>query len=220
MKKPQTIDAFFKRKNDEIQASQSNITTDIDHLNFESRPAKSLRVEINERFDIQSLVRDQGLRPQIWEYPIEKRDEVRRAYINAGPYQCMISQYPKSGGKHPRSFQASWFKLFPSWLEYSPTADAAFCLPCYVFHAQDRPFGLDAFTINGFNSWKKVRDGKNCAFLAHIGKDLTSPHRNAEKACEDLMNQQIHVVQIFEKFTSQEFAENTLRLKASIETTR
>ncbi|XP_042400838.1 uncharacterized protein LOC121990842 [Zingiber officinale] len=222
MKMSQTIDAFFKRKNDEIRASQSNPTTNIDHLNFESRPAKSLRVEINERFDIQSLERDPGLRPHIWEYPIEKRDEVRRAYIKVGPYQYMLSKYPKSRKKHPRSFQVSWFKLFPSWLEYSPTADAAFCLPYYLFHTQDRPSGLDAFTINRFHSWKKVRDGKNYTFLAHIGKDLTSPHRNAnaEKACEDLMNQQIHIVQSFEKFTSQEVAENKLRLKASIEVTR
>ncbi|XP_042414073.1 uncharacterized protein LOC122002799 [Zingiber officinale] len=188
MKKSQTIDAFFKRKNDEIRASQSNITTNIDHLNFESRLAKSLGVEINKRFDIQSLERDLGLRPHIWEYPIEKRDEVRRAYIKAGPYQYK--------------------------------ADATFCLPCYLFHTQDRPSRLDAFTINEFHSWKKVRDGKNCAFLAHIGKDLTSPHRNAEKACEDLMNQQIHIVQSFEKFTSQEVAENRLRFKASIEVTR
>jgi hypothetical protein len=35
------------------------------------------------------------------------------------------------------------------------------------------------FTIDGFKSWKKVRDGKNCAFLNHIGKDPNSFHRIA-----------------------------------------
>ncbi|XP_019179276.1 PREDICTED: zinc finger MYM-type protein 1-like [Ipomoea nil] len=185
-----------------------------------SRPEKAQRVEINEKFDIQALERDPGLRLPIWKCPIAKRDEVRRSYIKAGPYQCLLSKYPKSGEKHPRSFQASWFKLFPSLLEYSPSKDAAFCLPCYLFHTQDGPSGLDAFTINGFRSWKKVRDGKNCSFLAHIGKDFTSPHRNAEKACADLMNQQSHIAQHIEKFTSQEIAENRLRLRTSIEATR
>nr|GME00120.1 zinc finger MYM-type protein 1-like [Ipomoea batatas] len=220
MKKTQRIDLFFKRKNSEDSTSQVNPSASIEPLNFESRPEKSQRVEINEKFDIQALERDPGLRLPIWKCPIDKRDEVRRAYIKAGPYQSLLSKYPKSGEKHPRSFQASWFKLFPSWLEYSPSKDAAFCLPCYLFHTKDGPSGLDAFTINGFRSWKKVRDGTNCSFLAHIGKDLTSPHRNAEKACADLMNQQSHIAQHIEKFTSQEIVENRLRLRTSIESTR
>ncbi|XP_019175880.1 PREDICTED: zinc finger MYM-type protein 1-like [Ipomoea nil] len=220
MKKTLRIDLFFKRINFEDSTSQVNPFLSIEPLNSESRPEKAQRVEINEKIDIQALERDPGLRLPMWKCPIEKRDEVRRAYIKADPYQCLLSKYPKSEENHPRSFQASWFKLFPSWLEYSPSKDAAFCLPCYLFHTQDGPSGLDVFTINGFRSWKKVRDGKNCSFLAHIGKDLTSPHRNAEKACADLMNQQSHIAQHIEKFTSQEIAENRLRLKTSIEATR
>ncbi|XP_019192725.1 PREDICTED: zinc finger MYM-type protein 1-like [Ipomoea nil] len=219
MKKTQRIDLFF-RKNYEDSTSQVNPYASIEPLNFESRPEKSQRVEIIEKFDIQSLERDSGLRLLIWKCPIDKRDEVRRAYIKVDPYQCLLSKYPKSREKHPRSFQTSWFKLFPSWLEYSPSKDVAFCLPCYLFHTKDGLFGLDAFTINGFRSWKKVRDGKNCSFLAQIGKDFTSPHRNAEKACADLMNQQLHIAQHIEKFTSQEIVENRLRLRTSIEATR
>ena len=69
-----TIDAYFKRKNVETQTSNepSNPPVEIDQSNSEKRSAKSLRVEINEGFDINSLERDPGLRPQIWEYPIEK----------------------------------------------------------------------------------------------------------------------------------------------------
>ena len=85
-------------------------------------------------------------------YSIEKCDEVQRAYIKAGPYQCVLSKYPKCVEKYSRSFQPSWFKLFPSWLEYSPHADAAFCLLCFLFHKKDGPLGLDAFTVNGFRS--------------------------------------------------------------------
>ena len=126
-----TIDAYFKRKNVETQTSNepSNPPVEIDQSNSEKRSAKSLRVEINEGFDINSLERDLGLRSQIWKYSIEKRDEVRRAYIKVGSYQCVLSKYPKYGQKHSRSFQQSWFKLFPFWLEYSLHADAAF-----VFH--------------------------------------------------------------------------------------
>lgn len=47
-----------------------------------------------------------------------------------------------------------------------------------------------------------MRDARNCAFLAHIGKDLNSPHRIAEKECEDLMNEDIHISHRFETYTS------------------
>ncbi|XP_060974109.1 uncharacterized protein LOC133039273 [Cannabis sativa] len=218
MKKSTTIDAFFKRKNVEVSTSDvsSNLSVDVDHENSKNRPTKSLRLDIKEGFDINLLERDPGIRPLIWEYPPEKRDEVRRAYIKAGPYQIILSSYQKSEEAHSRSFQSSWVKLFPSWLEYSPKVDAAFCLPCFLFHSKDAPPRLDAFTINGFRSWKKVR-GKNCAFLAHIGDDINSPHRNSEKAVADLMNQPIHIGRRFANFTSQEIADNRLRLKTSIE---
>ncbi|XP_030486911.2 uncharacterized protein LOC115703821 [Cannabis sativa] len=58
---------------------------------------------------------------------------------------------------------------------------------------------------------------KNCAFLAHIGEDINSPHRNAEKAVADLMNQPTHIGRRFANFTSQEIADNRLHLKTSIE---
>ncbi|XP_060972576.1 uncharacterized protein LOC115696806 [Cannabis sativa] len=218
MKKSTTIDTFFKRKNVEVSTSKvsSNPSVDVDHNNSKNRPTKSLRLDIKEGFDINSLERDPGIRLPIWEYPPEKRDEVRRAYIKAGPYQIILSSYQKSEEAHSRSFQPSWFKLFPSWLEYSPKVHAAFCLPCFLFHSKDAHPRLDAFTINGFRSWKKVR-GKNCAFLAHIGEDINSPHRNAEKAVADLMDQPTHIGRRFANFTSQEIADNRLRLKTSIE---
>ena len=73
--------------------------------------------------------------------------------------------------KSHRRFQDSWFKLFPEWLEYSPSKDIAFCLPCYLFKKSSGRVGSRAFTIEGFRKWKKVNDGENCAFLSHIGKD-------------------------------------------------
>lgn len=36
---------------------------------------------------IEYLQRDPGLRPQIWQYPPDQRDSVRRAYLMLGPMQ-------------------------------------------------------------------------------------------------------------------------------------
>ncbi|XP_062158828.1 uncharacterized protein LOC133866325 [Alnus glutinosa] len=76
------------------------------------------------------------------------------------------------------------------------------------------------FTIDGFRNWKKVRDGKNCDILNHIGKDPNSFHRIAERSYEDLKNQSQHIQNVFENFTSEQIANNRLQLKASIEVVR
>jgi hypothetical protein len=223
MGKPNTILDFFKRKNS--QSSNANVgdvsspTSDI--IVSENSSTKSRRVDVNG-FDISSLEFDPGLRQQIWEHNVNQRHEIRRAYIKAGPYQIIPSQYPKSGDKnHPRSFQPSWFNLFPSWLEYSRNKNASFCLPCFLFN---KPCGHPTqrvFTIDGFKSWKKVRDGKNCLFLNHIGKDHNSFHRIAERPYKDLKNQSHqHIQNVFENFTYEQITNNRLQLKASIDVVR
>ncbi|XP_062170522.1 uncharacterized protein LOC133876256 [Alnus glutinosa] len=187
MGKPNTIFDFFKRKN--TQSSNANVgdasspTSDI--VISENSSKKSRRVDVNE-FDISSLEFDPGLRRQIWEYNVNQRDEIRRAYIKVGPYQFIHPDYPKSGDRnYLRSFQPSWFNLFPSWLEYSRETDAAFCLPCFLFNKPSGHPTQRVFTIDGFKNWKKVRDGKNCAFLNHIGKDPNSFHRIAERGRDE-----------------------------------
>ncbi|CAL9019916.1 unnamed protein product [Prunus brigantina] len=222
MKKQPRIDGFFKRKHTEISAVISSVPdSNIETVASENR-SESPRIETTDNeVDNSSLERDPGLRPQIWNYPVNQRDEIRRAYINAGPYQPILSKYPKSGSvTHQRSFQSSWFKLFPSWLEYSPVKDAAFCLPCYLFNKPSGHSGKNAFTLEGFQSWKKVRDGKNCSFLNHEGKDPNSPHKIAEISCLDLMNQSQHLQKVVENYSSQQIADNRLRLKATIEAVR
>jgi hypothetical protein len=210
MGKPNTILDFFKRKN--AQSSNANVsdasspTSDI--IVSENSSKKSRRVDVNE-FDISSLEFDPRLRRQIWEYNVNQRDEIRRAYIKAGPYQIILPHYPKSGDKnHLRSFQPSWYNLFPSWLEYSREKDAAFCLPWFLFNKPSGHLTQRVFTIDGFKSWKKVRDGKNCTFLNHIGKDPNSFHRTAERSYEDLKNQSQHIQNVFENFTSEQIANN------------
>jgi hypothetical protein len=88
MGKPKTLDSFFKKK----YPSQSEVNTST-HLerplgmNLEAsdeHPFKCPRIqpeEVNATF----LQRDPGLRPQIWEFPINLQDDIRRAYIKAPP---------------------------------------------------------------------------------------------------------------------------------------
>ena len=75
------------------------------------------------------------------------------------------------------------------WLEYSPSMDAIYCLPCYLFSKKpiSHP-GSDAFISTGFNNWKNVKDGMNCPLIRHVGKEPNSPHKIAVKCCEDLKN--------------------------------
>ena len=168
MGKKNPIDSYFKRKNLKNSEAESSLHTPtidtlisptsptpiVDHSISENRPTKTLRTEIRE-VDISSLERDPGLRPSIGDYNVNQRDEVRRAYIMAGPFQPILSNYPKSTfGKQMRSFQRSWFQYqsFSKWLEYLIDKDAAYCLPCYLFNKPSGNAGNDAFIAKGFRN--------------------------------------------------------------------
>ncbi|XP_030964805.1 zinc finger MYM-type protein 1-like [Quercus lobata] len=167
-----------------------------------------------QRIDLDSLDYDPGTRKQIWEYHVNQRDEIRRAYIKKGPHQPPLETFKKSG-KQNRSFQASWYRNNSKWLEYSPTTDAAYCLPCFVFHNPNVVVGQNTFIVGGFRNWKKV-GGKDCSFQVHIGKDPNSAHRVAEQMCKDLMNQLQHLQRVVDHFTTEQIANNRLQLKATI----
>ena len=51
-------------------------------------PSKCLRIQSEE------IDRDPGSRKQICEFPINKQDEIRRAYLKEGPYQYKNIDYP------------------------------------------------------------------------------------------------------------------------------
>uniref|UniRef100_A0A803KTI3 TTF-type domain-containing protein n=1 Tax=Chenopodium quinoa TaxID=63459 RepID=A0A803KTI3_CHEQI len=157
-----------------------------------------------EGIGLDFLMRDPGLRKQIETYDSDEKDLIRRYYIDFGPYQPKLDNYPYSGSeKHPRRFQKSWFVKFP-WLEYSPTMDAAYCFYCFLF--AKKPLGRcgsDTFTVKGFKNWKKVNNGKDCAFLCHMGKDSNSAHNfstNSSKRHDELQATQLaeieHLVEI------------------------
>ena len=76
-------------------------------------------------------------------------------------------------------------------------------------------YGQRAFTIDGFQNWKKV-GGKKCVFFNHMGIECTSFHKIAQKAYDDLLNDAQDIRNVFEKFTEEDRKNNRLRLMATI----
>ena len=81
-----------------------------------SLPSSSQRIEI-ENVDTPSDIntpyyeRDPGLRLPIEVYPVDKRDDIRKAYIKMDPCQPILDKYPPIlDGKQIRQFQHSWFQ--------------------------------------------------------------------------------------------------------------
>jgi hypothetical protein len=101
---------------------------------------------------------------------------------------------------------ASWFKIFPSWLEYSLTNVVAHCLFCYLFSKKP---SLGLLELTSFLE-------KGCSFLNHIGESPYSSRNNALKASQDLFDQSMHIqnVNVCSEFQSNQ--QKWLRLKSSI----
>ena len=212
MSKWQTIDALFKKKDISHSKLRTFVETNVDTSMPNERPSKCSRIE-SKRID-----RDPGSHKQIYEFPVNEQHEIRCAYLMAGLYQPRDIKYPYKGPKNHRySFQSSWFKSHSNWLEYSPSTDSIYRLPCYLFCKKPiGHLGSNAFT-KGFNNWKKVKDGMNCSLIGHEGKDPNTPYKIAEKCCEDLINYLGHIDKLVEKQTSKEMENNRLRLKTTIE---
>ena len=98
MSKQKTIDAFFRKKyvsNSEIKtpvAVETNVNTSMPV----KHPSKCPKHQFEE------IDRDPGSRKQICEFPINKQDEIRRVYIEKGPYQPKDIDYPYNDDTHHR----------------------------------------------------------------------------------------------------------------------
>ena len=114
-----------------------------------------------------------------------------------------------------RRFVPSWFDDYSTWLEYSISKDAAFCLCCYLYKSKigEKSSG-DSFTIDGFTNWKKKE-----RFDSHVGKH-NSAYNLAWKKCQDLMNQERHIEVAFETHSTQARKEYRMRLTATIDCIR
>ena len=72
------------------------------------------------KFILSNLPSDPGKRIRILDYNPNIRDQVRRAYVLAGPQQPKTHNFPyKKYGDAQRRFNPAWFDDFPTWLEYS-----------------------------------------------------------------------------------------------------
>ena len=96
MSKQKTIDPFFNKKdvsNSEIRtpvAVETNINTSMP----DEHPSKCPKLQFEE------IDRDPGSRKQICEFPINKQEEIRRAYLIEGLYQPKNIDYPYNDDTH------------------------------------------------------------------------------------------------------------------------
>lgn len=147
----------------------------------------------------------------------QEREMIRRIYLTNGPCQPKLDNFPQSliGGKM-RRFNPQWYNEFGTWLEYSESKDAVFCLHCYLFNCEqgDGRGGRDSFTGEGFSNWKdKQRLHK------HIGK-VGSIHKLCFSAAKDLMNQNQHIDIVVSNISDKAKQDYRIRLNASIRCVR
>ena len=165
--------------------------------------------------------RDPGKRKQILKLLPAQQDEALQFYISEGPYQPILKEYPFKGVEiHRRRFCSNWFTDF-WWLEYSPHTDRAYYLPCFLF--SKKPVGRsgsDTFTVKGFQNWKRVNDGKACAFLTHMGKDISSAHNYSVQCYNNFKNRMAHIDQMVIKRKEKIVADARLRVVTTIDALR
>ncbi|CAN1743502.1 Zinc finger MYM-type protein 1 [Linum perenne] len=158
--------------------------------------------------------RDPGKRKKVNDWPLELRDEVRRKYLSLGAYQPKQVYFrPRQYHDNSRKFQVHWYKEF-NWLEYSPTTHKAYCFPCFLFGENEK--SSSALLHDGFDSWKRVHQGKECVFRIHIGTSSSSVHNRCVAYGIALMKPSTHIDQVIQRIFSVEISKHRLRLKATI----
>ncbi|XP_073049430.1 uncharacterized protein [Primulina eburnea] len=130
-----------------------------------------------------------------------------------GPYQPDMLEFPgtKFRSQNHR-FQIQKFY----WLEYSPSRNKTYCFYCFLFLNDVNSSNISALVNEGFDNWKRVNQGKTCAFLAHIGSGTSSPHTMCERRAENLMRPSQHNDKLMHAQSKEEKQKNRLCLSASI----
>ena len=174
--------------------------------------SKHSRVEIN----LPDLPSDPGMRIRILDYNHNIRDEVRRSYLIKGPCQPRNHEFPYTlFGNKSRRFNVAWFDEYPTWLEYSVSQDAAYCLCCYLFKPNiGAQAGGDSFVGVGFKNWSRKEK-----FRIHVGS-VNSSHNKARANCEALLKNKQHIEVVLSKHSEQSKIDYKIRLNASIDCIR
>ncbi|XP_070661265.1 uncharacterized protein [Malus domestica] len=205
------MERFFKRKSSSGSGSSNNV--DSPNTVGSSRAPSSRQSQLDGVLG--NLEADPGLRTRIIDYDANIRDEVRRSYLQKGPCQPRGHNFPITNMSGiNRRFISQWFDEF-DWLEYSVSKDAAFCLYCYLFKTNFAQVGSEAFTGDGFKTWKKGRE----RFKMHVGP-VGSVHNKAREAATNLMNQATHIETAVSKHSDQARKAYRTCLIASIKCTK
>ncbi|XP_057471076.1 uncharacterized protein LOC130759880 [Actinidia eriantha] len=202
------MERYFKKRTLEesnVQESQASINKQVSSSSLPN-------VEIN----VDDLQADPGLRKSIYTYDANDRERVRRSYLQKGPCQPRDHSFPWTNfGTEQRRFIPTWFNDYSSWLEYSKTKDAAYCLCCYLFKPQHgNQGGGDTFVGEGFRDWKRKK-----RLTEHVGKH-NSIHNQCLRACEDLMKPSQHIEVCFSTQSDQARVDYRTRLTASVDCIR
>ncbi|KAJ4770893.1 zinc finger MYM-type-like protein [Rhynchospora pubera] len=127
----------------------------------------------------------------------------------------MLQDFPQTlFGDKQRRFNKAWYNQYPYWLEYSIQKDAAYCLCCYLFKAENREGGGDAFTSVGFKNWKSKK-----SLDEHVG-GLNSAHNVAVSKCQNLMKQEQSIQTVLEGQSKRSQNAYRLRLTATVDCIR
>ncbi|CAH9113588.1 unnamed protein product [Cuscuta europaea] len=160
---------------------------------------ESSNVQNQASSSVIEIERDPGKRRKICDWPVNNRDEVRRLYLVAGPYQPKLQRYQGREYKDKiRRFQPNWFNEF-NWLEYSPTRHKAYCFPCFLFCDNIHASNTSALVHIGFDSWKRVHQGKECVFFLHTGTSPYSYHNKCVTYATSLMTPAQHIDKVIER---------------------
>ncbi|XP_075670466.1 uncharacterized protein LOC142640283 [Castanea sativa] len=120
--------------------------------------------------------------------------------------------FPQSQfGKTKRRFNPVWFKDYPSWLEYSITKDAAYCLFCYLFRHDVVIKEGRLICCEGFEIGKRRRNYEN-----HVG-DHNGARNIAQRKCEALLNRRQSIQTVINEQSDVEKREYRTRLNASVD---
>ncbi|KAI0488666.1 hypothetical protein KFK09_028505 [Dendrobium nobile] len=205
------LEKYFKKI-----SQSSNETSKKDEEQSPKRICVEIESSRNQEVDLENLPSDPGLRIPIYEFSPNIQDQVRRAYLQRGPFQPRIHEFPQTKfGAKDRRFNVAWFDKYYNWLEYSICKDKAYCLYYYLFKAVGRGNeDDDAFNKNGFSNWKKSN-----RFELHVGSH-NSAHNIARRNYEDLMNQSQHIGFMFKKQTDYATTAYRTRLNASVDCVR
>ena len=90
-------DSEAQTQRQEVQEEAFGIAEEEDTEGAEAEEEENQRNEHIMFRGIEFLERDPALRPQIWQYPNDQRDQVRQAYLQLGPMQPLLKKYKPSG---------------------------------------------------------------------------------------------------------------------------